>query len=107
MLTYIIATLIDIYFILIWNKINYYYDKVWMLICVVGHLFMWIHLVNNSVNCRSTLHCLPERTPLQPCHPHAHPQQVRAQNARAASCADPVGGGGTDPPQGANSVRDP
>ena len=50
MLTYIIATLIDIYFILIWNKINYYYDKVWMLICVVGHLFMWIHLVNNSVN---------------------------------------------------------
>ena len=40
----------DIYFILIWNKINYVYDKAWILVCVLGHLFMWIHLVNNSVN---------------------------------------------------------
>ena len=28
MLTYIIATIIDIYFILIWNKINELYDKI-------------------------------------------------------------------------------
>ena len=50
MLTYIIATLIDIYFILIWNKINQLYDKIWILVCVLGHLFMWIHLVNDYVN---------------------------------------------------------
>ena len=50
MLTYIIATLIDIYFILIWNKINQLYDKIWILVCILGHLFMWIHLVNDSVN---------------------------------------------------------
>ena len=50
MLTYIIATIIDIYFIAIWNKINYLYDKIWIAICVLGHLFMWIHLVNDLVN---------------------------------------------------------
>ena len=50
MLTYIIAIFIDIYFILIWNKINYLYDKIWIITCVLGHLFMWIHLINNSVN---------------------------------------------------------
>ena len=50
MLTYIIATIIDIYFIAIWNKINYLYDKIWIAICVLGHLFMWIHLINNLVN---------------------------------------------------------